>query len=66
MIALLLAGALAAQAPPPAPLTTGALDDPDRYPPSVAIWTGEKIEWEALHPDLPKREGGDLYVAAAS
>ena len=41
-------------------ITTGTLDDPGLYPPTVEIWTGEKIEWEALHPDLPKLERSSL------
>ena len=41
-------------------LTTGTLDDPGRFPPDVEIWVGEKINWEALHPGLPKRERSSL------
>lgn len=41
-------------------ITTATLDNPDRFPPTVEIWVGEKIEWEALHPDLPKRERSSL------
>ena len=41
-------------------ITTGTLDDPDRFPPTVEIWTGEKIAWEAFHPDLPKKERSSL------
>jgi hypothetical protein len=36
-------------------ITTATLDDPDIFPPTVEIWTGDKIAWEALHPDLPKK-----------
>ena len=25
------------------------------FPPTVEIWIGDKIAWEALHPDLPKK-----------
>ena len=41
-------------------ITTATLDNPDRFPPAVEIWVGEKIEWETLHPDLPKRERSSL------
>ena len=41
-------------------ITTGTLDDPDRFPPSVEIWVGEKIGWETLHPTLPKRPRSSL------
>ena len=37
-------------------ITTGTLDDPGRFPPAVEIWVGAKINWEALHPGLSKRE----------
>lgn len=36
-------------------ITTATLDDPDAFPPTVEIWTGDKIAWEALHPELPKK-----------
>ena len=41
-------------------VATGTLDNPDLYPPTVEIWVTEKIGWEALHPDLPKRERSSL------
>ena len=41
-------------------ITTGTLDDPGRFPPDVEIWVGEKIDWETLHPDLPKRSRSSL------
>lgn len=41
-------------------ITTGTLDDPDRYPPAVEIWLEQKIGWETLHPDLPKRQRSSL------
>nr|WP_283938318.1 GFA family protein [Sphingomonas brevis] len=41
-------------------VTTGTLDDPGRFPPDVEIWVGERIAWEPLHPDLPKRERSSL------
>ena len=44
-------------------ITTGTLDDPDRFPPDVEIWVKAKIGWEALHPDLPKRERSSLNEA---
>ena len=43
-----------------ADITTGTLDEPGRFPPAVEIWVTEKIEWETLHPDLPKRERSSL------
>ena len=45
-------------------ITTGTLDEPDRFLPDVEIWVGERIGWEALHPDLPKRERSSLNEAA--
>lgn len=44
-------------------ITTGTLDQPDRFPPDVEIWVKERIGWEALHPDLPKRERSSLNEA---
>jgi hypothetical protein len=41
-------------------ITTGTLDDPDRYPPDVEIWLEQKIGWETLHPELPKRQQSSL------
>ena len=41
-------------------ITTGTLDDPCRFPPGVEIWVSQKIGWETLHPDLPKRERSSL------
>ena len=41
-------------------ITTASLDEPNGYPPQVEIWIGEKIDWEALLPDLPKRERSSL------
>ncbi|WP_309662774.1 GFA family protein [Sphingomonas sp.] len=41
-------------------ITTGTLNEPDRFPPGVEIWIGEKIGWETLHPGLPKRERSSL------
>jgi len=41
-------------------ITTGTVDDPDRFPPNVEIWMQEKIGWEAAHSDLPKRERSSL------
>jgi hypothetical protein len=35
-------------------ITTGTLDDPDRYPPAAEIWLEHKIAWEPLDPKLPK------------
>jgi hypothetical protein len=41
-------------------ITTGTLDEPDRFPPAVEIWLDHKIDWEALNPDLPKRPQSSL------
>jgi hypothetical protein len=41
-------------------ITTGTLDEPGAYPPTVEIWLEQKIEWETLHPDLAKRERSSL------
>jgi hypothetical protein len=46
-------------------ITTGTLDQPDRFPPDVEIWVKERIGWETLHPDLPKRERSSLNEAGA-
>lgn len=36
-------------------ITTATLDEPERFPPTVEIWTGERIGWEPLNPDLPHK-----------
>src|SRR4030095_13755738 len=36
-------------------ITTGTLDDPDRYPPAVEIWLEHKNSWDKLNPDFPTR-----------
>jgi hypothetical protein len=41
-------------------ITTGTLDDPDRFPPAVEIWLEHKIGWETLDPKLPKRPQSSL------
>ena len=41
-------------------ITTGTLDDPDRFPPAVEIWLDHKIGWEMLNPDLPNRPQSSL------
>lgn len=41
-------------------ITTGTLDQPERYPPTVEIWLEHKISWETLDPDLPKRQQSSL------
>jgi hypothetical protein len=35
-------------------ITTGTLDQPDRYPPAAEIWLDHRIDWETLDPSLPK------------
>jgi hypothetical protein len=34
-------------------VTTATLDAPNRFAPTCEIWTGEKLEWEALNAALP-------------
>jgi len=41
-------------------ITTGTLDEPDLYPPTVEIWLEHRIDWETLHPDLPKHQQSSL------
>lgn len=41
-------------------ITTATLDDPDRFPPTVEIWVGEKIGWETLDPALPHKPRSSL------
>lgn len=41
-------------------ITTGTLDDPDLYPPTVEIWLEHRIGWETLDPKLPKRDRSSL------
>ena len=41
-------------------VTTATLDDPDAFPPTVEIWVDDRIAWEALHPDLPKKPRSSL------
>ena len=36
-------------------ITTATLDDPGAFPPTVEIWTGERIAWEQLNPALPHK-----------
>lgn len=41
-------------------ITTGTLDDPNLYPPSVEIWLEHRLDWETLDPQLPKRQRSSL------
>lgn len=41
-------------------ITTGTLDEPDRFPPRVEIWLEHRIGWETLDPGLPKRQQSSL------
>jgi hypothetical protein len=41
-------------------ITTGTLDDPNLYSPTVEIWLEHKIGWETLDPALPKRPQSSL------
>ena len=41
-------------------VTTGTLDEPDRFPPDAEIWIKQRIGWETLHPDMPKYDRSSL------
>lgn len=41
-------------------ITTGTLDDPNRFPPAVEIWLEHKIDWETLDPKLPNLQQSSL------
>ena len=41
-------------------VTTATLDDPDAFPPTVEIWTEDKIGWETLDPALPHKARSSL------
>lgn len=41
-------------------ITTATLDDPDAFPPTVEIWTADKIGWETLDPALPHKDRSTL------
>jgi len=41
-------------------ITTGTLDEPDLFPPTVEIWLEHRIGWETLNPKLPKRSQSSL------
>ncbi len=38
-------------------IRVGALDDPERYPPTGIIWAASAPAWAHLDPDLPKIDG---------
>jgi hypothetical protein len=57
-----LVGYRRASRPEHTDITTGTLDDPDLYPPQVEIWLEQKIGWETLHPELPKKAQSSLNV----
>lgn len=61
-----LVGYRRASRPMQVDITTGTLDDPDRYPPTVEIWLEHRIEWETLDPDLPRRQQSSLNISPAS
>jgi hypothetical protein len=44
-------------------ITTGTLDDPNRYPATVEIWLEHKIDWETLDSELPKRDRSSLNAS---
>jgi hypothetical protein len=35
-------------------VTTASLDDPEAFPPTKEIWTGERLSWEAANSALPQ------------
>jgi hypothetical protein len=45
-------------------ITTATLDNPGAFPPSVEIWIGEKIAWEAMAPGRPTKERSSLNEPA--
>ena len=45
-------------------ITTGTLDDPGLYPPTVEIWLEHKIGWESLNPLLPGKPRSSLNEAS--
>ena len=55
-----LVGYRRASRPDHVDITTGTLDEPERFPPAVEIWLDHKIGWETLNPDLPKRPQSSL------
>jgi hypothetical protein len=44
-------------------ITTGTLDEPSYFPPTVEIWLEHKIDWEMLNPNLPKRRQSSLNAS---
>jgi hypothetical protein len=55
-----LVGYRRASRPDHVDITTGTLDDPDLLPPAVEIWLDNKIGWETLNPDLPRKPRSSL------
>ena len=55
-----LVGYMRSSRPDHIDITTGTLDEPDRYPPTVEIWLEHRISWETLDPSLPKRQQSSL------
>jgi hypothetical protein len=43
-------------------ITTATLDEPSIYPPTVEIWLEQRVGWETLHPDIPKKQQSSLNV----
>lgn len=41
-------------------VTTVSLDEPDAFPPTVEIWTQDKLAWEQLNDALPHKERSTL------
>lgn len=55
-----LVGYTRASRPDHLDITTGTLDEPDRFPPAVEIWLEHKIGWETLNSALPTRQQSSL------
>jgi len=60
-----LVGYTRASRPDHLDITTGTLDEPDRFPPAVEIWLEHKIEWETLNAALPTRQQSSLNPTAS-
>jgi hypothetical protein len=41
-------------------VTTVTLDEPNAFPPTVEIWTQDKLEWEQLNEKIPHRPRSSL------
>lgn len=46
--------------PDHADVTTVTLDEPNAFPPTVEIWTQDKLEWEQLNDKIPHKARSSL------